>query len=496
MIRSVVAIVFALCAPMVSLSAADSPPNILFIFADDQAYDTLGPSGDPMVQTPNLDRLADRGTQFTHCFNMGSWTGAVCVASRTMLNTGKTLWHAHAIQQSLGDIRKQSQTQQERFYDSFWSRRMSTLGYETYFSGKWHVSVDAKKLFDHVVHVRPGMPGDSRSDKSSTVGYHRPIEGQKDDWDPTDPKFGGFWEGGKHWSEVLGDDAITFLQSEGKKKNSGSTKPFFMYLAFNAPHDPRQSPQRYLDRYPLDDIKLPAPYQSKYPHITSGLNPNLRDEALAVYPRTEYAVKVHRREYYSLVTHMDDQIGRILGELDKQGLRENTWVIFTADHGLACGHHGLMGKQNMYDHSIRPPFIIAGPKVKQGAKIDTPIFLQDLMATSLDIAGDKARKGIEFRSILPILEGKETSQTHEPVYSAYLATQRAIRHDGWKLILYPKLKVKRLYNYANDPNEITDLASQSGQSDRMKSLFALLTKEQARFDDKVDLSKPFPELTR
>ena len=484
-----------LCTGLLLLKAAaatETAPNILFIFADDQAYDTLGPTDDPLVQTPNLDSLAKQGTQFTHCFNMGSWTGAVCVASRTMLNSGRTLWRAHAIQQNLPTIKKAPANQQNQVFDTFWSRRMSALGYETYFSGKWHVSVDAHRLFDHVLHVRPGMPNDSRSNPNSSVGYHRPVEGQPDNWDPTDPQFGGFWEGGKHWSEVLGDDAVSFLQAEGEKARTKDGKPFFMYLAFNAPHDPRQSPQSYLDRYPLDKIDLPAPYQDQYPHNTSGLNPNLRDEALAVYPRTEYAVKVHRREYYAIITHMDEQIGRILAELDRQGLRENTWVIFTADHGLACGHHGLMGKQNMYDHSIRPPFIIAGPDVKAGAKIDTPIFLQDAMATSLAIAGDENRNGVEFTSLLPLLSGSEALP--RPVYTAYLNTQRALRHDGWKLILYPKLKVKRLYHHAADPQETHDLATRPESQERMKTLFALLQKEQQRFADTLDLTTAFPEL--
>jgi arylsulfatase A-like enzyme len=490
--RSWVGLVAALLACIFTALNAAQQPNILFIFADDQSYDTFGPGDDPQVQTPHLDRLASQGTRFTHCFNMGSWSGAVCVASRGMLNSGRTLWHAYDIQNSLGKLKQQPESIQNKLYDTYWSRRMSRLGYETYFSGKWHVSVDAHKLFDHVVHVRPGMPRDSRGDKTTTVGYHRPVEGEVDDWHPADPKFGGFWEGGKHWSEVLADDAVGFLQAEGKKATQGSNKPFFMYLAFNAPHDPRQSPQEFLDRYPLDDIKIPVPFQAKYPFLTSGLNPNLRDEALAVYPRTEYAVKVHRKEYYSLITHMDEQIGKIIAELDRQGLRDNTWIIFTADHGLACGHHGLFGKQNMYDHSLRPPFFIVGPGAPAGKEIDTPIFLQDLMATSLELGGDEKRNGVEFRSLVPLLNGKEEQPA--PVYGAYLETQRAIRHDGWKLILYPKLKVKRLYNYANDRHEIRDRAGEPGQLERMKSLFAFLRQEQERFDDPLDLTEIYPEL--
>ncbi|MCS1407839.1 MAG: Choline-sulfatase [Verrucomicrobia subdivision 3 bacterium] len=482
--------ILVLAAPIATVAK----PNILFIFADDQAYDTLGPGDDPQVQTPHLDRLARQGAQFTHCFNMGSWTGAVCVASRTMLITGKTLWHAHAANQMMRNLKNQSAAEQNQFYNALWPRRMRLLGYETYFTGKWHIGVSPHHLFDHVTHIRPGMPNDSRSDRTTTVGYHRPIESQPDDWSPADPKFGGFWEGGRHWSEILADDAVGFLRSEGKRAASGSTKPFFMYLAFNAPHDPRQSPQEFLDRYPLESVKLPTPYQDKYPHNTSGLNPGLRDEALAVYPRTEYAVKVHRREYYAIISHLDEQIGRILNELQAQGLRDNTWIIYTADHGLACGHHGLMGKQNMYDHSLRPPFIIVGPKAKPGQVIGTPIFLQDLMATSLHLAGDNERNGVEFRSLLPLLEGKK--ETSKGVYSAYTESQRAIRHDGWKLILYPKLKVKRLYNYAADRHEQHDLAHQPAQTERMKTLFANLQRQQKKYDDTLDLAAAFPELAR
>lgn len=484
--------IFHICICITSFSS-ETKPNILFIFADDQSYDTFGPKDDPLVQTPHLDRLANRGIQFTHCFNMGSWSGAVCVASRAMLNTGKTLWHAYEIEQTLRAQRRSSKAIDQRLLDTYWSRRMSRLGYETYFSGKWHVSVSPHLLFDHVAHIRPGMPKDSRGNKKNRVGYHRPVEGKVDEWDAADPKFGGFWEGGKHWSEVLADDAIGFLQAEGKKAKDRSRNPFFMYLAFNAPHDPRQSPQAFLDLYPLEKIRPTLPFLSQYPFLTSGLSPTLRDEALAIYPRTEYAVKVHRREYYAIITHMDEQIGRIINELERQGLRENTWIFFTADHGLACGHHGLFGKQNMYDHSTRTPFLIVKPE-NDHDEIHTPIFLQDIMATSLELAGDEKRKGIEFRSLLKLVKGKK--EKPNPIYTAYLETQRALRHDGWKLILYPKLKVKRLYNYEKDPFEIRDRAAETSQLPKMKALFGLLQKEQGRLNDGLDLTSAFPELIK
>ncbi len=161
-------------------------PNILFIFADDQSYDTLGPHDDPLVQTPHLDQLARHGMQFTHCYNMGSWTGAVCVASRTMLNTGSTLWRALKKDGQLRMLRKKNSQANPSQLKTMWGPRMRQLGYETYFTGKWHVQADTGKLFTHVSHERPGMPPDTRKPPFHEEGYHRPVKGQPPKWSPYD----------------------------------------------------------------------------------------------------------------------------------------------------------------------------------------------------------------------------------------------------------------------------------------------------------------------
>ena len=122
-------------------------PNVLFIFADDFAFDCVGYYGNDEVKTPNLDRLAKRSTNFTRAYNMGSWSGAVCVASRTMLNTGHFVWRAKTVQGNLN----QDYVPQNRL----WSQRMAGAGYDTYFTGKWHVKADTEKIFDTVRHVRP-----------------------------------------------------------------------------------------------------------------------------------------------------------------------------------------------------------------------------------------------------------------------------------------------------------------------------------------------------
>jgi choline-sulfatase len=267
-------------------------PNILFLFADDHCHEAVRTFGRTDIDTPNLDRLAARGTTFTRASNMGSWSGAVCVASRTMLITGRSVWDANKVY---------NKTDAERAAGVLWPQLMKKAGYQTYMTGKWHIQTDATKCFDVTRNVRAGMP------KTMPASYNRPLEGAPDPWRPDDRSLGGFWEGGTHWSEVVANDTLGFFKEAQK-----SDKPFFIYAAFNAPHDPRQAPKEFLDRYPLERIAMPANFLPEYPHKDAiGCSHKLRDENLAPMPRTELAVKTHRREYYALITHLDQQIGRI-----------------------------------------------------------------------------------------------------------------------------------------------------------------------------------------
>lgn len=461
----------------VTLSAAPAVrperPNVLFIFADDQAFDTIRALGNTEIETPNLDRLVRSGTTFTHAYNQGSWSGAVCLASRTMLNSGRFLWRAEAIYQA---------SEAERQAGRWWSEQLRAAGYDTYMTGKWHCKAQAEKAFDFVTHIRGGMPN------QTPQGYDRPRSDRRDAWSPYDPQFGGFWQGGKHWSEVLGDDAETFLQQAGQRH-----QPFFMYLAFNAPHDPRQSPKEYVDKYPAASLAVPANYLPEYPFQNQiGCGPGLRDEKLAPFPRTEQAVQVHRQEYYAIITHMDDQLGRILDALERTGKRDRTYIFFTADHGLACGHHGLMGKQNMYDHSLRVPLIVAGPGVPPDHRIDGAVYLQDIMPTSLELAGRTPPDHVEFKSLLPILDGQR-DRNYEAVYGAYLGLQRMVIRDGMKLIVYPKVPTRLLFDLRADPGETHNLADDADYRETVESLFETLQSLQVEMDDPLDLTTIFPK---
>jgi len=180
-----------------ALLAETEKPNVVFIFTDDQAYETISAYGMVDIDTPNMDRLAAEGTTFSHAYNMGAWSGAVCTASRTSLNTGAFLWRAKA---ALNDV--------EAGKRKLWGQLMKDAGYETYMTGKWHVPYPAPKAFDHAEHVRPGMP------KAEADGYNRPKDeaDYESGWKPWDTTKGGFWEGGKHWSEVTADDSVAFIE--------------------------------------------------------------------------------------------------------------------------------------------------------------------------------------------------------------------------------------------------------------------------------------------
>lgn len=401
------------------------------------------------------------------------------MASRSMLLTGRFVWRAREEEKG-----KFAETVAQK---KTWSQRMKRAGYSTYMSGKWHVQTDAKKIFDHTVHIRPGM--------APTVpeSYNRPIEGKPDRWNPADPQTRGLWTDGKHWSEVLADDAESFV-----KQAAGQKKPFFLYLAFNAPHDPRQAPQSWLDQYPVDHIPLPENFLPTNPHrVIMGMeNANggnvLRDEKLAPFPRTEYAIRTHRKEYYALVSHTDEQVGRILKALDDAGVADQTMIIFTSDHGLAVGRHGLMGKQSMFEHSMRVPFVIAGPRVPKGKIVNERIYLQDAVATALDFA-EADCDGIDFKSLRPLMVGSQQKH-YDAIYGAYEAgSQRAVIDGKDKLILYPKGKVALLFDLEKDPLE-KDPVAQSPASDAIKKrLFAKLLDLQKQNGDSLDLTADYPQ---
>jgi len=329
-----------------ALGAIAQKPNFLFIFSDDQSYETVAATGNSQIETPNLDKLVNSGITFTHAYNMGAWNGAICLASRLMINTGRSVWRAEELFASAA-------IQNTEFtMGRVWGKLLESAGYDTYITGKWHLKGDASNAFKFTSVVRPGFTGADQSQ------YTRPTDSTDiyKEWSPYDETATGFWTGGKHWSVIVAEEAEKFLITAASDPD-----PFFMYLAFNAPHDPRQAPREYIEKYKWQEIDVPINFLPEYPNYNElEAGPNSRDERLATYPRTKWGIQVHRQEYYASIDYMDHQIGRILTALEATGKADNTYVIFTSDHGLAVGHHGFVGKQNLFEHSTRVPFFIKG----------------------------------------------------------------------------------------------------------------------------------------
>ncbi len=211
-----------------------------------------------------------------------------------------------------------------------------------------------------------------------------------------------------------------------------------------------------------------------------------RDENLAPHPRTPAVMRQHLADYYATITHLDFEVGRILGELDRLGLAENTIVIYTSDQGLAVGgRHGLMGKQNLYEH-VKPPLVVAGPGIPHGQS-DALVYLYDLFPTICELAGAKTPPVAEGNSLLGIMHGKQT-KIRDWLFTAYIAGQRMIRDDRWKLIQYNASGVRnrQLFDLQQDPDELRNLAEDPAFAPQRERLERLMLEARKQFADPVD----------
>ncbi|SHE65735.1 Arylsulfatase A [Mariniphaga anaerophila] len=479
-------------------------PNFLFILTDDQTYNAIHAMGNGDIKTPNMDRLVEEGVTFTNSFNQGSWSGAVCLASRCMLNTGQSVFRAA---HNFSYLPNWGRVEGEKTSVPLWGEVLRENGYETFLSGKWHLSDTAVlNSFDFAHAIGEGMYETFDKNGDNQPGYHR-EKADDTPWRPWSPEFTGQWtphvkdilydENGQkkisatytvqeHTSELYADNAINYLQTRAKS----SDKPFFMYVAFNAPHDPRQSPKEFVDMYPPATITIPQNYLPEHPFDQG--DSKIRDEQIAPFPRSKDAVQLHLSEYYAIITHADREIGRILKALKESGKGGNTYVILTSDHGLAVGQHGLMGKQNQYDHSVRMPLVIAGPGLKPGKKVEEMVYMQSMFATTCDLAGIKIPETVDFKSLKPLMT-MEQAKGEDYILGAYKDLQRMVRSQKFKLIVYPKVGKIQLFDVANDPLEMNDLANEPTFRSVKKKLITKLKKQQKEMGDPLDLKPYFPD---
>lgn len=431
------------------LRAAERP-NFLILFTDDQRFSTLGALNNPAVRTPNLDRLLARGTAFTHCFIQGSLQGAVCVCSRSCLMTGRTLYHS---------------PQQPRPEDqvALFGATFREAGYTTFGTGKWHNGVWS--------YAQSFSAGDNIFFGGMSDHLKVPIN-------PFDPE-GNYpterrHSGEKYSSELFSDAAVAFLEQHDP------SSPFLAYVSYTAPHDPRMAPADYAAMYPPESIELPPNFLPEHPFDNGEMR--IRDEALAPWPRTPEVVREHLAAYYAMITEVDDQLGRVLDALEARSLAGNTYIVFAGDNGLAVGQHGLMGKQNLYDHSVRVPLVMAGPDVPADERCEALVHLHDLFPTACDLADIPIPDSVEGRSLARQARGSRRP-VYRSVFAGYRDVQRMVRDERWKLIRYPKVGEVQLFDLAHDPWERFDLAEQPEQADRVTALNAELRHWQELLDD-------------
>lgn len=435
---------------LATAAVADSKPkpNVLFLFADDMRADSVAALGNSTVKTPNLDTLVKRGFVMRNAYCLGGNSAAVCTPSRNMLLSGNAFfrWKNFAPPNNPKQKGGLAPGDGPNFPLS-----MKEAGYVTYHHGK------------------KGNTAPLIQAKFDTNKYLTNDEAERRSGEP---------------GQEIVDDAIKFLG-----ERPADAKPFFMYLAFGNPHDPRVAAQKYLDQYDRNAIPLPKNFRPVHPFDNGEMT--VRDEKLLPWPRTESDVRRTLHEYYATITALDFHIGRLLDSLRQTGQLDNTLVLFSADQGIAVGSHGLLGKQNLYDAGMKAPLIFAGPGIPRG---ESPalMYLLDIYPTVCDLVGTVPPKNIDGVSVRSVITGQGPAPRRE-LFLSYLGVQRALRDERWKLIRYPQVNVTQLFDLQTDPDEMQNLADDPDHAERVKTMLARLAGVQPTWDDTAPLTVSNPK---
>lgn len=411
-------------------SASETRPNVLVLLTDDQRADDLGCYGNPVIQTPHIDSLAQRGVRFTRFFV----TSSICMASRASYFTGR-IERSHACNFYYRSLAAKD-----------WAQSYPVLlrqaGYRTGFIGKFGVTVEGPPQ---------GLP---RTDFDVFNGF----AGQGDYFPQG--------QDGPHLERVMGDQALRFLRGAAK-----GDKPFCLSISFKAPHDPLTPDPAFARLYEKKRPYLPAPLPFRE---VAGLPPVFAQSAW--YARlswqkhcsSEEKLNEFIRQRYRLIAGVDAAVGRILSELQTLGIADNTVILFSADNGYYYGEHGLNTKFYLHEESIRVPLIVMDPRLPQraGTTVDAITANIDLAPTLLDLAGLPAPATMQGRSLRPLLRDEKPAPWREALLCENLAKERrpmcdAIRTRDWKYIAYFETQPlqEELYHLAVDPREQRNLAN-------------------------------------
>jgi len=390
-------------------------PNVLLFIMDDQTSQTIGALGNPHISTPSLDALVGAG-----CWLRPYTTVPVCQPARAELLTGRNAfqngcrWFGEPMDPEI----------------TLLPQALADAGYHCCHVGKWH---------------NEGHPREK--------GYHETWRVFPNDLaEPYIGHWQAYRENGKivigHSTELFCEATTEFLH------RATTTQPWFCYCALLSPHDPRTAPEPWKSMYDRRPPPLPPNYMPEHPFDNGDMM--IRDERLAGFPRRQEEVLRHRADYYAMISHHDHSIGQVLHALDQTGQRDNTLVVFTSDHGLAVGCHGLMGKENLYEHSARVPLILQGPGIPVGKRCDECLCGHyDLMPTLMEYLGVEAPTTSQGLSYMPVLRG-EIPTVRQTLCAAYRDCMRMARDGRFKMIYYPHIGRTQLFDTLSDPDETND----------------------------------------
>jgi len=343
--------------------------------------------------------------------------------------------------------------------DETWPAAFGRAGYTTFMTGKWHNGPKSLPMSFQI--ARSVFAG----------GMTNPMQARL--CDMADGKLGPPHPVGQHACAAFADETIRFL-----REHRGG--PFFCYVPFDAPHDPHVVPDDFPIRYEVDKIPLPPNFLPEHPFDNGEMR--VRDEVLLPHPRPPAEVRQMIADYYRYISYLDMLIGRILDALDASPYAKNTIVVFSADSGVARGSHGLIGKQNLYEHSIGVPLIVAGPGIPAGKRTDAMCYLYDMLPTLGACCGVPAPPKSEGMDLTAVLRDPARAARPDLLF-AYKNVQRAIETPQWKLIRYPKVDRTQLFHIEDDPFELHDLAAKPEYAAKVVELADLLKKRMAAADD-------------
>lgn len=446
-----VAFVLLCCSGPIKMQAQDKP-NILFICTDEQHPAISGYRGNPVIKTPNLDALAADGAQFTRAYV----ASPVCAPSRAAYMFGKYVYQIESWYNGkawpTNEVSWATKLTENGYYTAHYGKMDSPGLYDKLgFTEEWHSAKrPERKTIGPDVRFLPGRPRLAKGHLK--VKTFEIMDYKEDPYTTGSQKFGQYAV-----DRPTINHALRFLENRENDK-----KPWMLHVGLLLPHWPFTLPQKYYDMYA--DVEIPMPHNAKFPNkdIHPALQHFQKWDGLDV-PPDEEKFKNALKAYYGMITCLDDMVGELIAKLKKDGAYDNTYIIFTSDHGDNLGEHGLMGdKHTPMEGSVGVPLVVTGPDVEAGKKVDTPVTLVDMYPTIMDMVGiDYRDPEMPGTSLLPVLQGKEAA-ADRTIFSewhgvGFPGAWYMLANKKYKYIYYERDRPS-LFDMEVDPKELNDLA--------------------------------------